>query len=241
MWAKQDENIEGQLTYGAKKAIEKSKEMLKTSNMSVEHMMIKAVEERFGKVKDILKEGNSKFYDAVILGKRDSYALQWMFERTGDEIAQSILKETNFYTPLWVCHKATDESKNVLVCLDGSPGSYRAVDHVGYILEKQDQHHITLFHIRSPETSVNEEKIFAKAASLLQDHNIKQERISMTTTWGINIGHTILGKVHREKYAVVAMGHHGQPHGMLKAINLLGGNTSTVIKKIENAAVWCCP
>lgn len=240
MWEKPDDSIKGKLTVGARIAIDKSAKLLSQSNMSVADMVTKTVAEQFGKVKDILHEGNRGLYDAIILGKRASYTLQWLFERPADEIAQSIIKDETFTTPIWVCPEMKTERKNVLICLDGSENSFRAVDHAGFILSKQDQHDITLFHVKQNST-VSSHDIFPKAEQILHSHGVTDQRIQTVATWGLSVSGTILGILDRHQYAAVAIGLRGRQEQTLKERNLTGSTASTLIHKINTTSLWCCP
>lgn len=240
MWEKPDDKIKGSLTIGARKAIDKSTQLISTSRMSIDKMETKTVGERFGKVRDILSEGAEGLYDAIILGKRASYALQWLFDRPADEIAQSILKDSNFTTPVWICPKTEVNRKNVLLCVDGSDNSFRAVDHVGFILSRQDQHAVTLVHVKDG-TGPESHQIFSRAEKLLHHHKISDKRIETVSTWGFSVTGTIQGILDRHHHAAVAVGLHGNESGVLREFNLAGDTTSKLISKIENASIWCCP
>ncbi len=240
MWEKPDEKIKGQLTVGARKAIDKSLQMLAASRMTIDEMVAKTVAERFGKVKDILIEGEQGLYDAIILGKRASYALQWLVERPADEIAQSILKDSRLSQPLWVCPKIEMDRRNVLLCVDGSENAFRAADHVGYILSRQDQHKVTLLHVKTG-SGPDSQEIFSRAEAILREHHIIDARIESLSTWGLSVSSTVLGILERHPYAAVALGLHGLQEGLLKDFNLSGDTTATLLSKIENASIWCCP
>lgn len=240
IWDSDDDKTQEKLSIGARKAIDKSIKLLSTGSMAVDQMVTKTVAERFGKVRDILTEGSAGLYDAIVLGKRASYTLQWLFERPADEIAQSMIKDSIFSTPLWICPETKNDRKNVLLCLDGSENSFRAVDHVGYILTKQDQHSITMLNVKNG-TGPDSHKIFSRAESILATHKIADERIETVSTWGISIPGTILGVLSRHHHAVVALGLHGQKEGLLKEFHLAGNTTSTLISKLDDTALWCCP
>lgn len=240
MWINPDKNVRGQLTVGAKRSIDKATNLLAKSRMSVEQMMTKTVAEQYGKVKDILLEGSRGLYDAIVLGRRASYTLQWLFERPGDEIAQAMIKDSCFSSPLWVCPEIEIGRENVLVCVDGSENSLRAVDHVGYILSQQDQHTITLLHVETG-TGPEVKDIFSEATTILHEYNIKDERINQNYTWGLSLPGTILSEINKGGYGAVAMGLHGQKHGLLKDFNLVGGTTAKLISRIEKSSIWCCP
>ena len=240
MWAHPDERISGKPTIGARKALDKATEMLSQSKMLVDSMMTKTFAERYGKIKDILNESSSGLYDAIILGKRASYTLQWFFERPADETAKAIIQDSSLNTPLWICPEPESGRKNVLVCVDGSEQSFRAVDHVGYILSLQDQHNITLFMVDNG-SGLNSDTIFQKSIKILGDHAIANERIRTETTWGLNIAGTITSYAEKSNFAAIAAGLHGVNEGFMKRMSLAGGTTSSLIERAEKVALWCCP
>ena len=240
MWEKPDDRVKGQLTVGARKAIDRSMKMLAESRMSVDEMVTKTVAERYGKFRDILLEGERGLYDAIILGKRAAYTLQWLFERAADEIAQSIIKDSRFSMPLWVCPKTEMRRKDVLLCLDGSENGYRAADHVGYILKRQDRHKITMLHVKTPAGG-DSQGIFRRAEAIFREHGITDERIATFSTWGLSVSGTVLGILDRHHFAAVALGLRGQQEGFMKDLNLAGDTTSTLIRKTENTSLWCIP
>ena len=240
MWEDPSAKVTGQLTVGSRKALEKATELLGQSRMSVDRMVTKTFAERYGKVKDILNEGSKGLYDAIILGKRASYTLQWFFERPADEIAQSIIGDSMLTTPLWVCPQPEPGRKNVLVCVDGSEDSMRAVDHSGYILSRQEQHDITLFYVENG-AGLNAETIFARSCSILEEHDIAAERIKKESTWGLNVAGTILSHAEKNGFAAIAVGLHGQEKGILKSVRLAGDTTASLIRQTEKVTLWCCP
>ncbi len=240
MWQHPDERVKGKPTVGARKALDKATGMLCESNMSVDSMITKTFAERFGKIKDILNEGSSGLYDAIILGKRASYTLQWFFERSADETAKAIIQDSSLTTPLWICPEPEIGRKNVLVCVDGSEESFRAVDHVGYILSLQDQHNLTLFMVENG-SGLNSDVIFQKSIKILADHAIANERIRTETTWGLNIAGTITSYAEKNNFAAIAVGLHGNCEGLLKRMSLAGGTTSSLIERTEKVSLWCSP
>lgn len=240
MWSHPDDKIQGNLTIGARRSIDRAIALLGESRMSIDQVITKTVAERYGKVKDILTEGSKGLYDAIILGRRAAYTLQWAFERPADEIAQFMIKDSCCTSPLWICPETDQARKNVLLCVDGSENAYRAADHVGYILSEQDQHTITLFHVGST-IGADPGDIFQRAESILHEHGVGSERIDRISTWGLSVPGSILSEVKKGGYAAIALGLHGQEHGMMKDFNMAGGTTSKLINKLEKTALWCCP
>ncbi len=240
MWADPADKAEVNLTAGATRSINKAKTLLSTSRMAVEKVITKTVAERYGKVQDILTEGSKGLYDAIILGRRASYTLQWVFERPADELAQHMIKNNCCSTPLWICPETEPGRKNVLLCIDGSEDAFRAADHVGHILSAQDHHAVTLFYV-SNAIGIEAKEIFTRAESLLHENGVGSERISRNTTWGLSVPGSILSEAAKGGYAAVAVGLHGLEHGLMKDFNMVGGTTSKLINKLDKAALWCCP
>lgn len=240
MWENPDKRIEGKLTAGARRALDKATRSLQGNKVIVDKMKTKTVEERFGKVKDILAEGEAGLYDAIILGRRASYALQWIFDRAAEEIPLALIKDTSLKCPLWVCCEPEPGRKNVLLCVDGSESALRAADHVGYILSFAQQHNVTVFNVSLSPTKTAD-AILQEAVEILHKHNIAPSRITSKSTWGISVPGTILSEKNSGKYAAVALGLHGVSNGVLENFGLMGGTTATLISKISKAALWCCP
>ena len=237
MWQEPGDGAESILSAGARKSISQAKTLLSSHSMSIDHIITKTFVERYGKVKDILTEGARGLYDAIILGMRASYALQWMFERPGDETAQAVIRDSGCTTPLWICPEPEAGRKNVLLCLDGSDNALRAVDHVGYILADQPDQHITLLHVTGG--SGDSATIFRQAEDVIKRHAIRNDRISKNTTRGLTIAGAILSEMDKGHYAVVALGMRGERTG--KGLPIAGGTTAKLISKMEKVSLWCCP
>lgn len=240
MWVDPREKSHGQLSAGARRAFDKTTQLLAQSKMSVDLIKTKTVSEQYGKVKDILMEGSEGLYDAIVLGRRASYTMQWLFERPAGETAQAMIKDSCFTTPLWICPEPDCKRKNVLVAIDGSDNGFRAVDHVGYILSRQGQHNITLFHAET-SASIDKEEMFKRARWILGEHNIRDNRINQISTWSLTVPGTILTEVEKGGYAAVAVGLYGLKYDLLKDSSLAGKITSKLITKIEKSSIWCCP
>ncbi len=240
MWQDPDDKIDGGLTVGAKRALDKAKRDLQSETVAIHKMKTKTVQERYGKVKDILTEGKDGLYDAMILGRRATYALQWVFDRPAEEIPQALAGDTSLDCPLWICCAPEAGRKNVLLCVDGSASALRAADHVGYMLSKAKDHQVTVFHVTTTPTS-NIKDILEEATEVLRSHNIEEERIQSKRGWGLSVPGAILSEKRSGRYAAVAIGLHHNPGGMLASLGFQSGTTATLIKKIEKAALWCCP
>jgi hypothetical protein len=143
--------------------------------------------------------------------------------------------------PLWICPESQSDRKNVLVCVDGSENAYRAVDHVGFILNDQQQHGITLLHVNNG-TDRESKEIFTRCEEILHGHGISDEHIKRNSTWGVSVAGVIRNESEKGGYAAIAVGMHGiREKGLLKDHIIAGGTTAKLIGKIEKTALWCCP
>ncbi len=241
MWQNPETKNVCQLTGGLKRSLDRAQELLGQGNFSIERTITKTAVERYGKVKDILTEGSQGCYDAIVLGKRASYTLQWMFERPAEEVAQAMIRDSCCDVPLWICPESAPGRKNILACVDGSTQGYRAVDHVGFILAGENQHSITLMHVNN-NTTCESAEIFARAEAILHGHNIGDERIHHRSTRGVSVAGAIQSEGEKGGYAAVALGMHGSlEKGLLKDYILAGGTTAKLIGRMEKTALWCCP
>ncbi len=239
MWEGPDNSNSAQTSLQTKKTIHKAQKLLGDYKVPVDQVLTKTVVEKYGKVKDILIESSQGLYDAIVLGRRASYTLQWMFDRPADETFQAMISEHSCVTPIWICPDVDPNRKNVLLCIDGSENGYRAVDHVGFILSSQDQHNITLLHV---ENSVGTEcvEFFRRAEAILQSHKIEAKRINRKVIWGPSVPSTILSEIKEGNYAVVALGL-GDKKQREGRFSIAGSTTAKLISKLEKTSLWCCP
>ncbi len=241
MWDGPSDGIEGQVSIGARNSLDQAVRMLQDRRMRVDQMITKTVAERGGKVRDILAEGSRGLYDAIVLGRRASYTLQWLVERPADEIAQALIRDHTCSLPLWICPRIDPGRRGVLVCLDGSRHAYRAVDHVGYMLSGQVSQPVTLLQVTAVPND-GDDTVFDQAVDILHRHGIDDQRIERRAVWGLSVASTILSEAEKGGYAAVAVGFGGSgADGEAPSFRLLGGTTSRLICKSEVVSLWCCP
>jgi len=193
----------------------------------------KAVE-GFGK--DILSEGNSGHYDAVVLGSRAYSFLEGLVR--GD-VGREIL-ESGVSFPIWFCRDIEAERRNVLVCLDGSEAGNKVADHVGYILQGETDHSVTLLYVDKKQ-GLDSEEIFARATEILISHDFPPENINTKTIHSSRVVNSILRTVDKENYAVVALGWSGRTPQTGIRKWLAGEKCREILDKISKVALWIVP
>ena len=189
------------------------------------------------KVIDIIQEGAKGLYDALVLGRR---GLSWLEEAFDESVSKGILHvKVNF--PIWVCRRPDLKRKDVLVCVDGSDASYRAVDHVGFILGNKKSHRITLFTVKKKGEigTQSAESIMEKSREKLLKNKIREEMVKNKIVEDGNVAKAINREADQGQYAAVAVGRIGTGQGFLKKI-FMGSVSDTLFRELERSSLWIC-
>jgi nucleotide-binding universal stress UspA family protein len=191
------------------------------------------LDKRFGTVKDIAREAKAGLYDAVVFGRR-GYTL---FESTLNTSVSREIMEHRINFPIWICRMPEENRTGVLVCVDESEPSMRIADHVGFILEKEKQHNITLFHVSSGKKA-EAEGVLDKAENQLQANGIEEHRIRRLTVPSSRIVNAILDELNKGRYAVAAVGRGGSESRGILGKWLMGSVSMKLMESLEKAVLW---
>lgn len=189
---------------------------------------------QFGTVKDIIREARKGKYDAVVLGKRGYIFFESVFATS---VTKEILaREVDF--PIWICKSPEENRRNVLVCVDGSDAALRMVDHVGFMLDQESEHCVTLFHLDTGEVH-DTEAIMEEARSKLVLNGVSKERIEsiVVRSAATGLAKKVLEKAMAGNFAAVGVGRVGIRKGGFKEW-LVGSRTMKLLESIEKAGLW---
>ncbi|WP_432738459.1 universal stress protein [Maridesulfovibrio sp. FT414] len=166
---------------------------------------IKSIHSRGNTAREIVQEGHKGMYDAVVLGRQTPSMLEEFFDyRVGSKV---IWEDINF--PLWFCKCPHDiPKKNVLLCVDEDPPSQRIADHVGFMLNDNPNHDITMLHVRNSKEmgAVTSEDVFALCREHLTGNGVDESRLSEVVIESDNVAKAILQHAAKRHYAAVAVG-----------------------------------
>ncbi|MBF0235966.1 MAG: hypothetical protein HQK65_23470 [Desulfamplus sp.] len=163
---KQLQNIHNQINT----SLNNAKQVCTQLGFLPENMNTKLQNRLFSKVSDIIQEGEKGLYDAVIIGRRGLTMIEKMFD---ESVSEELFQQT-FTFPLWLCRSVEPNRKNVLLYVDGSETSYRMADHVGYVLNGDTQHRVTIMIMDKKENAKN---ILAKTTEHLLGNNFPKNLI----------------------------------------------------------------
>lgn len=203
-----------------------------------------------GIARDILKESR-KGYDAVVVGRK---GLSNLRELILGSVAQKLIERVD-HVPIWVVGRNGSPSK-ILLGLDGSEGSLKAVAHVGNMLGRSNSH-ITLLHVirdignragkSNTAVAAKDETWLAEvqhdiqpklnaAASTLKSAGFHPEHVTTKIITGASSrAGAIVGEARRGEYGTIVVGRRG----LSKVKDFFMGRVSNKILHMgKEVAVW---
>lgn len=203
-----------------------------------EFIFEKVQQNQFGTAEDVVQGAEAGLYDALVLGRRGVSRFEELF--TTSVSKHIFLKNATF--PLWVCKRPIVGWKDVLVCLDRSQGSYRAVDHVGFICAGLKDRNVVLFHVDNGLTKpCVPETVFEEAKSILRHAGMPDDMIKTKIVKGKDATAEILKEVKNGKYAVAAVGRRGSnPETVDVNKPFLGSVAVKLFQELESSSLWVC-
>jgi nucleotide-binding universal stress UspA family protein len=208
-----------------------------------------------GFAKDILEFGQEGRYDAIVIGRR---GLSRLAELYAGSVTTNILEQSRVI-PIWVVDGEAQAGK-LVVAVDGSEASLRAVDHVSFMLSNNANARLTLLHITGnarkyceidfdtePDPELEEivargdkaclDQFYPHAVKKLEDAGISADRVTLEIVKEKRrIGKAILDFAARGKFSTVVVGRRG-----IDKAFFMGSVSRYVINKISNGALWIIP
>lgn len=197
-----------------------------------DHITGKVIRSRYGTIEDIILEGKKGLYDAVILARHTVELLDQTFLTS---VSREILNHKIDF-PVWICRHPEIGRRNVLLCVDEDEASMRIADHVGFVLQGETQHNITLFHVDTGERA-NPRDILDRARQKLMDYGIPETQIKNLIVQSRSVPRSIREEAVSGAYAVIAVGHdRAQPKGLKEW--LVGSMCMKVLEMLNRCVLW---
>ena len=210
---------------------------------------------RLGIAMDIIDYAQNERLDAIVVGRRGMTALQEMFMGS---VSSSIVQNSGVI-PVWLVGGDVEPGK-MLVPVDGSEFSLRAIDHMVFIVGANPEVELTLFHVQPRlsdycEIDFDQKAIGALASTLsrgdqrcidnfyaaarqkLADFGIDENRVGIKTVKGlINPGAEIVKEFRSVGYDTIIMGRRGINRNFFT-----GSVTNYVLNKMPESVIWIVP
>ena len=207
-----------------------------------------------GVAKDVLDFGQEKLYDAVVVARRGLSALQEVFMGS---VTNDIIEHSRVI-PVWLVDGSVSSSK-IMLAVDGSESSLRAVDHICFILGGNPDIKITVLHVVTrakdyigidfDENEKDIEKIvlqeskeaidnfYAQAQKKFSENGLSENQIEIKVMERTSKpGKTITEASKKDDYGTVVIGRRGVGKSFF-----MGSVSRYVINKTSNRALWVVP
>lgn len=238
-------------TAEAQMLLEKQKKRMVTMGVPKERIELVTQSRMIGRSKDILEYARKGIYDAIVVGRRGLSRIQKTF--MGSTSAE--LLENAEVTPVWMVDGKV-ASQRILVAVDGSESSYRALEHVGSLLSENPEINVSLFHVSPDAKDIDAislakddpdiqdivtkgskrlmGKFFTEAAQKLKDAGIAADRVEIITTKRkAKEGKMILAEAKKGNYGTVVVGRRGADQS-----HFFGSVSRYVTERITDSALW---
>jgi nucleotide-binding universal stress UspA family protein len=242
-------------TAEAQMLLEKQKKRMIAMGVPNKRIELVAQQRMLGRSQDILEYARKGLYDAIVVGRRGLSRIQKTF--MGSTSAE--LLENADEVPVWMVDGKVTSPK-ILVAVDGSESSYRALDHVGSMLFENAETRYCLFHVsqkakdmdalsfakddldiqdivaKSSKRMMGE--FFAAAEQKLKDAGIAADRVDIITKAKrkASVGKMVLAEAEKGKFGTVVVGRRGADRA-----HYFGSVSRYVTQRMTDRALWLVP
>jgi nucleotide-binding universal stress UspA family protein len=204
---------------------------------------------------DIIDYAQNERLDAIVAGRRGMTTLQEMFMGS---VSSSIVQNSGVI-PVWLVGGDVEPGK-MLVPVDGSEFSLRAIDLMAFIVGPNPEVELTLLHVQPRLSDYCEidfdlkaigalastlsrgdqrcnDNFYAAARQKLADFGIDENRGGIKTVKGlINPGAEIVKEFRSVRYDTIIMGRRGINRNFFT-----GSVTNYVLNKMPESVIWIVP
>lgn len=210
---------------------------------------------KFGVGKDILEYGTALVYDAIVVGRRGISGLTEVFMGS---VSTNIVDNSQLI-PVWLVD-GKGPSNAVMVAVDGSESSLRAVDHLAFVLGGNPEISITFFHVaprlgdfcpidfNQKDTSNLEaviqqggkaciDRFFAHALKKLKDAGIEERQVRVNVQdGGFRVGKAVLETYRKGGFGTLVVGRRGMGKQFFT-----GSVSRFLVNQFSDGSLWIVP
>lgn len=239
----------------ARQLLGKHKEQMLALNVAEAAIQLATEPRRFGVAKDILEYSMAGSYDAVLMGRRGLSGLEELFIGS----ASANVVENSEYIPAWLVDDR-GASKSIMVAVDGSESSMRAVDHLAFMISGDTQVNLSFFHVtprlgdfcpvdftqgeaeelegiirQSDKECID--RFFSHALMKLKKAGIQEHRIDVHQKEGaLRVGKAVLDAYRQGGFGTLVVGRRGMNKKFFT-----GSVSRYLINQFSKGALWVVP
>jgi len=207
-----------------------------------------------GVAKDMLDFGQEKLYDGIVVARRGLSALQEVFMGS---VTNDIIEHSKVI-PVWLVDGRVSSSK-IMLAVDGSESSLRAVDHLCFMLGGNPDVKITLLHVvtgakdyigidfdegdKDIEKIIQQESresidnFYARAHKRFSESGLTESQVEIKVEKRRSKpGKAILEASEKENCGTVVIGRRGVSNSFF-----MGSVSRYVINRTSNRVLWVVP
>ena len=208
-----------------------------------------------GIAKDIIDFASQGRYDSIVLGRRGMTGLQDMIFGC---VSNNIVQQSQM-VPVWMVDGRPSPGR-VLVPVDGSSSSLRAIDHLAFIFAERKDVRLVFFHVQpklrhfcpidfddDTETLLEDvvaagdhrciDTFYGQARRRLPEAGIGEEQIEIKTRTGMSrVGIQIVKELGSDAYSTLVLGRSGGSRS-----HFMGSVALHVVSKATACAVFVVP
>ena len=208
-----------------------------------------------GVAKDVLDFAETGRFDAIVLGRRGVSGLQAVFSGS---VSGNIVDNSEI-VPVWIVDEKPVSDK-IMVAVDGSESSLRAVDHLSFIIGGNPDARITFFHVTPRLKDVCEvdfddvdaetiediiqkgdkvciDRFYAHALKTLKAAGVQENQIDVQSAEGVfRVGKAILDAYQKGELGALVIGRRG-----IGKKFFTGSVSRQIINQFSNGALWVVP
>jgi nucleotide-binding universal stress UspA family protein len=231
--------------------LDKCKKSMVDLGVKPEHIQVITQPRKIGCAKDIIEYAQQDHYDAIAVGRRGISRFQETF---AGSITSNILEHSRVI-PVWVIDGQITSTR-IMLAVDGSESSLRAVDHLCFMTAGNADIVITLFHvmpkfsdfcsieIKEPTDKIEKiliqgdkrciDQFYAIAMQRFKEAGFQDRQIQLKMTDCMyNIGSAIVDEAKAGNFGTVVVGRRGSGKAFF-----MGSISRTVIGKSATCALW---
>jgi len=209
---------------------------------------------RLGMARDILNRAEQGRYNAIVLARKAlKPARDYFIGTTAAKVVEHALE-----VPVWVT-SGNAVSTKIMIAVDGSENSFRAIGHVIDMAGAHPDLRVTLFHVlprlrhfysdefegNNPhlqqvlmqKDNLRMDDFYSKAYRKLEAAGLKKDHINVeTNAQSFDIATAIFSELRTGRYGTVVVGRRGERDAFFT-----GGIAMRSVQKVGNQALWVIP